>query len=131
MITAFATRQTIDPFGLYREFLEREDDSSGTVVLHHGRVKRPGKQIADFSRVELTPVLPDLEEGLVKVARLAKDRFGLNQVLVVHRLGIVAASDTVLLVIVSAGARAPCFSACSWIVDELKKETLVALIERP
>ncbi|MDA8427390.1 MAG: molybdenum cofactor biosynthesis protein MoaE [Treponema sp.] len=131
MITAFASRQAIDPFGAYRDFLEREDDSSGTLVLHHGRVKRPGKQIADFSSVELVPAASSIDEGLAKIARLAKDRFGLNQVLVVHRLGTVAVSDTVLLVIVSASSRDPCFSACAWIVDELKKETLIALIERP
>lgn len=131
MITAFSTRQAIDHVGLYRDFLAREGEASGTVVLHHGRVKRPGKQVADFSAVDLDLVVESVDEGLDRIARQAKERFALNQVLVVHRLGTVAAGDSVLLAIVSGPSRSPCFSACAWIVDEIKKEKLVALVEKP
>jgi len=36
--------------------MEGEDRSSGTVVLHHGRIEHPGKLIADFGHVELVPI---------------------------------------------------------------------------
>ncbi len=131
MITAFCTHDAFDHLELYRSFLERETDTTGTVVLHHGRVKRPGKQVPDFSSVELKPLAPDVDERLAAIARRAEEQFTLNQVLVVHRLGIIQASDSVLLAIVSGKTRDRCFQACSWIVDEVKKEEFIQLIEHP
>ncbi len=130
-ITAFATERPIDYAVLYREFLEGETDASGTVVLHHGRVKRPGKRLADFSSVELKPRAPDVDGKLADLARRARDAFGLNRVLLVHRLGTIGAGDAVLLALVSAASRGPAFASCSWIVDEIKKEDIITLVERP
>lgn len=129
MITAFSTVQEFDHLELYRAFLERETDSTGTVVLHHGRVKRPGKQVPNFSSVELNPLVKDVDACLAGIARQAEERFKLNQVLVVHRLGMIDACDSVLLAIVSGKTRDRCFEACSWIVDEIKREEFIALVE--
>ena len=129
MITAFSTKEPVDHAGLYETFLAREGDTSGTVVLHHGRVKRPGKQVPGFSRVELSAVTADVDKRLLELAREAEERFGLNQVLVAHRIGTIGAGDTVLLVIVSCRSRGPAFSACAWIVDQIKKEEIIALAE--
>ncbi|MCI5141327.1 MAG: molybdenum cofactor biosynthesis protein MoaE [Candidatus Electrothrix sp. ATG1] len=131
MITAFVTKQPFDHLKLYSEFLKRETDATGTVVLHHGRVKRPGKQVPEFSTVELKPLIDDVDERLAAIARSAKDTYTLNQVLVVHRLGIIGACDSVLLAIVSGNTRDICFAACSWVVDEVKKEECIQLIEHP
>ena len=131
MITAYATKEPFDHLELYRGFLERETAISGTVVLHHGRVKRPGKQMADFASVELRPLVSDVDNRLADLAELAKKKFELNQVLIVHRLGIIGACDSVLLAIVSGKTRDRCFAACSWIVDEIKREEFIQLIEHP
>lgn len=131
MINAYATKQPFDHLGLYRGFLERESDASGTVVLHHGRVKRPGKQVPEFSTVELKPLVPDVDDRLYTLAATAERKFQLNQVLVVHRLGVIGACDSVLLAIVSGKTRDRCFAACSWIVDEIKREEFIELIEYP
>jgi molybdopterin synthase catalytic subunit len=131
MITAYATEQPFDHLELYRSFLERETDCTGTVVLHHGRVKRPGKQVPDFAAVELKPLTSDVDDRLAAVARQAEGTFALNQVLIVHRLGTIGACESVLLAIVSGKTRDRCFAACSWIVDEVKKEEFIELIERP
>jgi molybdopterin synthase catalytic subunit len=127
--TAFSTEQEFDHLELYRAFLEREIDCTGTVVMHHGRVKRPGKQVPDFSSVELKPLCGDVDARLAEIARQAEEKFELNQVLVVHRLGMIGACDSVLLAIVSGKTRDRCFAACSWIVDEIKREEFIALIE--
>jgi len=129
MITAFSTIQNFDHLELYRTFLEAETDSTGTVVLHHGLVKRPGKKVPNFSTVELSPLANDVDDRLACIARQAKEMFQLNQILVVHRLGVAWACDSVLLVIVSGKTRDRCFTACSWIVDEIKREEFIALIE--
>jgi molybdopterin synthase catalytic subunit len=129
MITAYATRQPIDHIALYQGFLDREDDRSGTVVMHHGMVKRPGKQIADFVSVELKECVSDIDEKLAQLARDIEQRYNLNQVLLVHRLGIIGARDSVLLAIVSGTTRDRCFEACNALVDEIKKEGFIQLIE--
>lgn len=131
MITAYATEQPFDHIELYSSFLAREDEKTGTVVLHHGRVKRPGKQTPDFSSVELKPLVPDVNRRLAELAEFAEEKFELNQVLIVHRLGIIGACDSVLLAIVSGKTRDRCFAACSWIVDEIKREEFIELIENP
>ena len=131
MITAYTTETQFDHLELYRTFLEREGDSIGTVVLHHGRVKRPGKQVPDFSSVELKVLTTDVDARLSELAGEAKQKFDLNQVLLVHRLGRIGASDSVLLAIVSGVTRDRCFDACSFVVDEVKKEALIELIEHP
>ena len=131
MVTAFATEQPFDHLELYREFLERENDCSGTVVLHHGRVKRPGKQVPDFSSVELKALAADLDTRLFNLAEETKRRYDLNQVLLVHRLGRIGSCDSVLLAIVSGKTRDRCFAACSFLVDEVKKEELIQLTEHP
>ena len=131
MNTAFATEEPFDHLELYRGFLERESDASGTVVLHHGRVKRPGKVVPEFSTVELKPLVHDVDDRLVTLVETAEKKYQLNQVLIVHRLGVVRACDSVLLAIVSGRSRDRCFAACSWIVGEIKREEFIKLIEHP
>lgn len=131
MINAYSTTAAFDHLELYRSFLERETDSTGTVVLHHGLVKRPGKQVPNFSGVELKPLCIDVDDLLADIARRAGERYELNQVLVVHRLGMIGSCDSVLLAIVSGKTRDRCFAACSWIVDEIKQEEFIALLEHP
>ncbi len=129
MITGYVTTEPFNAVELYKLFLEQEDDTTGTVVLHHGHIKRPGKQVPDFAKVILKPLVPDVDSKLASLAESARERFGLNQVLIVHRCGVVAAKDSVLLAIVSGATRERCFSACSWIVDEIKQEHFISLIE--
>lgn len=129
MITAYATEHPFDHLKLYSEFLERETDCTGTIVMHHGRVKRPGKQVPNFVTVDLNALTKDVDARLAAIARQAEQQFQLNQVFIVHRLGTINACDSVLLAIVSGKTRDRCFSACSWIVDEVKKEEFIELIE--
>lgn len=129
MITAYSSSEEFDHFELYRSFLERETESTGTVVLHHGLVKRPGKQVPDFSGVELKPLCSDVDDRLTGIARQAGENYQLNQVPIVHRLGMIGSGDSVLLAIVSGKTRERSFAACSWIVDEIKREEFIALRE--
>ena len=92
-------------------------------------IKRPGRQIPDFSSVELKPLKAELDEKLAQLADKIKQHYDLNQLLLVHRIGWVEAHDTVLLVIVSGTTRDRCFEACSFLVDEIKKEYLIQLME--
>lgn len=131
MIQAYCSNEEFNCLELYDAFLKTETDLTGTIVMHHGRVKRPGKQVANFSYVDLKPLTTDGDARLLALAQKAAEQFQLNQVLVVHRLGRINACDTVLFAVVSGATRDRCFAACSWIVDEIKREEFIELIEQP
>ena len=116
---------------IYAQFIEKETDATGTVVIHHGRVKYPGKVLPDFRVVSLDALVGDVCEGLRTIAVDAAWNFLLHRIFIMHRLGTVERGSDVLLVICSAATRRCAFDACSWIVDEIKKERLIALHELP
>jgi molybdopterin synthase catalytic subunit len=125
---------TTAPFAvneLYDDFVSREEPVTGTIVMHHGRVKVPGKVVVDFSRVTLDALVDDVVTALHQVAREATWKFHLHQIFIQHRLGEVGSGDDVLLVICSSATRREAFAACAWLVDEIKQEKIIALREWP
>jgi molybdopterin synthase catalytic subunit len=116
---------------IYDQFIAETDDAVGTVVIHHGRVKYPGKVLPDFRVVSLNALVDDVCEGLRTIAIDASWKFLLQRIYILHRLGEVDRGEDVLLVICSAATRVDAFKACAWIVDEIKKEQLIALRELP
>jgi molybdopterin synthase catalytic subunit len=116
---------------IYEQFIAEESDAVGTVVIHHGRVKSPGKVLPDFRVVSLNALVDDVCEGLRTIAIDASWKFLLQRIYILHRLGEVRRGGDVLLVICSASTRTAAFEACAWIVDEIKKEQLIALNELP
>jgi molybdopterin synthase catalytic subunit len=107
-----------------------ECSSTGTVVIHAGRVKLPGKIVPDLNCVFLVPLVTDPAGGLQGIGEEAKSRFQVNRVQIHHRLGMASPGENLLLVLVSADTRGPAFDACRWIVDEIKKEKIIKLIEK-
>ncbi len=116
---------------IYSKFIEKESVATGTVVMHHGSVKYPGKVLSDFRVVSLDALVDDVCEGLRTIAVDAAWHFILHRIIILHRLGLVERGGDVLLVICSAATRRDAFDACSWIVDEIKKEQLITLRELP
>ncbi len=130
IIRTSITDQPFDFASCYVAFQQRETDATGTVVIHHGKVKYPGKQIAEFRHVVLSPLIVDPDAALAEVGRQAANQCDLHQVFIAHRLGIVGRGDDVLLVIASAATRKQAFAGCAWIVDEIKREDIIQLTER-
>ena len=130
IVAAATTGQPVDVAGRYHEFLQRETEATGTIVMHHGRIKYPGKQVAAFRRVVLSPLVADPGSALAEIGRQAAARHHLHQVATIHRLGVVDRGDDVLLVVVSAATRKQAFAGCALIVDEIKKEKIISLVEQ-
>ncbi len=63
------------------------------------------------------------------IADAAKEKFGLRQVLLHHRIGFVPAGESSLFLRVTSPHRAAAFEASKWMVDELK--TKVPIWKRP
>ena len=51
----------------------------------------------------------------------AISKFALLDVRIVHRVGIVAAGEQIVLIVTGAEHRAPALQACSWLIDALKQ----------
>jgi molybdopterin synthase catalytic subunit len=92
----------------------------GGIVLFVGAVR-------DFSRGHgVTKILfehfPGMAEAkLAELREAAIDRFGLIDLVIVHRFGELAPGDDIVLVAAAAEHRAAAFAGCSWCIDELKK----------
>jgi molybdopterin synthase catalytic subunit len=62
------------------------------------------------------------EHQLKRIAERATEKFGLNLVIIHHRIGFVAVGEPSLFLRVASAHRSEGFRAAQWIVDELKKK---------
>ncbi|AZZ90937.1 molybdopterin synthase catalytic subunit MoaE [Hahella sp. KA22] len=60
------------------------------------------------------------EKSLLKIAEEASQRWDLNGVRVIHRVGELWAGDQIVLVVVASAHRGDAFAACEFIMDYLK-----------
>jgi molybdopterin synthase catalytic subunit len=72
-------------------------------------------------------------EHLEKIAQEARQKWDLEDILMIHRYGDIAPADTIVLLAVWSAHREEAFSACRYLIEELKtrapfwkKETLLA-----
>jgi len=56
-----------------------------------------------------------------KIAEAARARWPIEQVAIVHRIGIVPVGEASVVIAVSAGHRAAAFEACHFCIDRLKE----------
>jgi molybdopterin synthase catalytic subunit len=111
------TRETIDAERLIAAAKRGED---GAVVVFDGIVRNNSR-----GRQTLYLDYEAYEEMAVKLmnqlAEEARSRFGVRQVLVVHRLGRLGIGETSVLIVVASAHRGEAFEACRWVIDTLKK----------
>ncbi|MEW6379511.1 MAG: molybdenum cofactor biosynthesis protein MoaE [bacterium] len=131
IIQAEVSQENFDLSRLLQRFEQKETHQTGSIVIHRGKVKSPGKKVANLSSVLLKERLEgDAPRELYKIGERAGEKFHyLQQVYISHRLGNARPGDDILLVIVSAADRVSAFSAAHWIVDEIKKEEIITLKE--
>jgi molybdopterin synthase catalytic subunit len=62
------------------------------------------------------------ERHLERIAREATERWGLEDVLVVHRVGELRPTDPIVLVAVWSSHRKDAFEACRYLMEDLKSK---------
>jgi len=60
------------------------------------------------------------EKALADIERQARDRWQLDEVLIIHRVGALRPADQIVLVVTAAAHRRDAFAACEFIMDYLK-----------
>jgi molybdopterin synthase catalytic subunit len=99
---------------------EIKQPQDGAMVVFEGIVRdhTRGRQTL---YLEYEAYEPMARRKLEELAEEALERFEIREVVVVHRLGRLAHSETSVLIAVASAHRAPAFEACRWLIDTLKK----------
>lgn len=114
---ARTTSDPLDPEALRRSV---RTDADGAVVLFVGTVRdhSDGRRVTGL-HYECYPEMADAELG--KIAREAVSRWEVGRVVVEHRVGDLEIGEASVAVAVAAPHRAPCFEACSYVMEAIKE----------
>jgi len=95
-------------------------DGAGGIVVFVGTVRNAtkGKSVLhlDFEAYEAM-ALKEME----KIANGAKDRWGLHQMVIHHRTGLVPIGEEAVVIACSSAHRKEAFQACEYAIDTLKE----------
>ena len=116
-MTVELVRERIETDRLQREVKAGDD---GAVCVFDGIVRNNTKGRStlhlDYEAYE--------EMALEQMRRLGHEaiaRFGVRDVVLVHRLGRLVVGETSVLIVVTSAHRGAAFDACRWLIDTLKK----------
>lgn len=99
--------------------LRRSDPRIGAVASFIGVVRdvNEGDSVSEMT-LEHYPGMT--ERALEQIVAEAKSRWDIIDVLVVHRVGRLAPTDQIVLVVVTGAHRGEAFAACEFVMDYLK-----------
>ena len=107
-------RARIDPEAVV-DSVRRND--AGAIVLFVGTVRSDeGVRALDYEVYR-----PMAIKSLTALAGRAKDKFGLTDVSIVHRIGRVPVGGDSVAIACAGIHRAETFAACEWAMDEVKR----------
>jgi molybdopterin synthase catalytic subunit len=102
---------------------------AGGTVLFLGTVRnRSGRSAVTEMHVESAQDLA--RRDLERISSEAVKKFKVTKIAVAHRVGSLKVGETIVGIAVSAPHRAEAFSACRFIIDELKRTTPIWKKER-
>lgn len=99
---------------------QRWNGAAGATVDFWGVVRglEDGREI---SGIEYEAHREMAQHQMEKLAAVAGPKFGLEEIILQHRIGFVATGEASLFLRVSSGHRGAAYEASAWIVAELKK----------
>ena len=104
--------------------LRAGDPSVGAVASFIGTVRErsQGSGPADTTRMELEHYPGMTERAIEAMIDAAQARFDIRAARVIHRVGVLAPQDQIVLVVVSSSHRGEAFAACQFLMDYLKTQ---------
>jgi len=113
--------EPINPTSVYKKIKQRE---CGSVVIHYGLVRKDVSNVGKTFYIEFEPTQKTMEE-LETVATEIKNKWVIEDILIIRRMGKVKVGEIVLAVAVSAIHRKEAFSACAETIDQLKQSKTI------
>jgi MoaE-MoaD fusion protein len=111
---------TRQPIHAEKLIAEAKRGGDGAVVVFDGIVRNHSR-----GRETLHLDYEAYEEMALKQMRQladeAREKFGVRQVTIVHRLGRLEIGETSVLIVVASAHRTQAFEACRWLIDTLKQ----------
>lgn len=101
--------------------LRRASTSAGAMVAFTGvvRDRNQGDRILSLTLEHY----PGMTESAIRaIAEKARKRWGLDDIVVIHRVGRLEVGDQIVLCLVTSSHRGEAFEACEYIMDWLKTE---------
>ncbi|MBF0427180.1 MAG: molybdenum cofactor biosynthesis protein MoaE, partial [Magnetococcales bacterium] len=92
----------------------------GAVVAMIGTVRDLAAEDTQITALELEHYPGMTEKELEQIVEVARARYPIEGVTVVHRVGRLALGENIVLVLVAAAHRAAAFDACRFLIDYLK-----------
>jgi len=110
--------------GLEIAALRAGDAGVGAVAAFIGTVRdrSQGTGAADTSRMELEHYPGMTERAIEAMLDAAHERFDIRAAQVIHRVGVLAPLDQIVLVVVTSAHRGEAFAACQFLIDYLKTQ---------
>jgi len=108
----------------WTEFLRRIEGKGGAVVSFSGIVREFNRD----SKVEELYLehYPEMtEQSIHQILGQAHEKWELLDTLVIHRVGRIKSREQIVVVLVGSEHRAEAFSACEFIIDFLKTDTIL------
>ena len=116
-VVAALTRERIDAERIVAAAKHSED---GAVVVFDGIVRNHsrGRRTIhlDYEAYEEMAI-----RQMLALGEKARERFGVRQVTMVHRLGRLEIGETSVMIVVASAHRSAAFEACRWLIDTLKQ----------
>jgi molybdopterin synthase catalytic subunit len=101
--------------------LESDFSEAGAIVDFWG-VVRPIEDGRQIEGINYEAHREMAEHQLKRIAEQAAEEFGLELVIIHHRIGFIAVGEPSLFLRVASPHRSEAFRASQWIIDELKKK---------
>jgi molybdopterin synthase catalytic subunit len=112
------TEQPFDPGALLTEFSNGRTET-GAVATFTG-IARGDAGATAILELEAYPGFTEAEIG--RIADQARERFRLDDLLILHRVGRIAPGEPIVFVATAAGHRRAAFEACDFLMDYLKSK---------
>jgi len=115
-MSVFLQAEPFEPGALLTAFCAGRTET-GAVASFTGlaRAEQGGTEVLEL---EAYPGLTDAE--IARMAQEAAQRFGLQDWLIVHRIGRIAPGEAIVLVAAASAHRREAFEACDYLMDYLK-----------
>jgi len=111
---------TEDDFSVDEVTNEIRSDEMGCVVTFVG-VVRDNSRERPVERIEIQVYEEMALKQLEAIRGEAIDKFGVDEIAIIHRHGSLKVSDKIMMIAVGAGHRVEAFDACRYVIDTIKE----------
>ncbi len=112
---------TADPISIEDATCRLDLDGHGAVVTFSGHIRPHDARGNALSHMEYEAYEEMALRELDKLGQAIRQRWGVTQLAVLHRVGHVDVGEPSVVIAVAAGHRPEAFDACRFAIDELKR----------